>query len=224
MKNTLSTLVVSAVIVAQASAHGDTIHLYYSGGVPSVGSMSDIDGSVTPQRAFLTNWNWIVSQNAFSTSDPGWNWDGAFLETDSLKFRVLTSLQKWNGFEFVDSEFNARIRLGTDSVTTVEGVTEGFSSVIGANDHFHYRYNLDGVAQSDSAAIGVYRLNFEGIRTSGTSTINYPSFGLVLNRGADAITANAAFAYANANPVPEPASLTALALGAAALLRKKRNR
>lgn len=200
-----------AVAPVSALAHGDTIHLYHVNNQPVVG-MEHEDGTIDPGiRAFGATLNWNATQAAYSTSSPGWTWDESFLSTDSLQIDSLLPLQVWNGATFVNSGLTAKILLGVDSYNTGNGFVAGFPSIIGADDHKHFRYNINGLAQGDPN-VAVYRLAFQGKRT-GLGTERFPGISIVLNRGASTADADAALAYAQANPVPEPATGFTLAAG-----------
>ncbi len=224
-KNILSTLVVSATLVAQSAAHGG-IYFYDVNGVPSLG-YSAATITAWPDRVARANWNWNVGQGAVSASSPSWSTTP--VAGDILSFKVLTSLQKWNGTEFVDSIYDARILYtgAGNFVTNPTGATNGFGITMAnsTTDYWHIRYNLEGVAQDNTDANGIYRLNFQASRTfmASNSTVTYPEFAILFNRGADQATSDAAFTYAKANVVPEPATITAMALGLAALLRRKQS-
>ncbi|MCW5936102.1 MAG: PEP-CTERM sorting domain-containing protein [Fimbriimonadaceae bacterium] len=218
-----TTLAALAVIGGNtlAFAHGETMHLFLDNGVPAMG-LRDETSQVTKQRAFQGTFTWNAALNAYSTSSPGWTWSDEWEPSDELGFNVLTSVQRWDGAQFVNAGQQFRISLEGKSIDTTGGYNAGFFTVIGADDHKHFRYTLLGVAQGDLDT-AVYRINLEGIRHEHHDhDIRYPGFGLVLNRGASQESFNAAYDYALRNPVPEPVTLASLVTTIAAMLRRRR--
>lgn len=214
---TLATVAISSA----ALAHGDQIYLYMDGATPTVATKLESDGSLVAGRAFAGELVWNAGQNAYSTNVPGWAWDTSLAPTDSLHFDFLYGLQKWNGTDFEAAGTTATVKLSFDSVTTGAGFVSGLTTLVGANDHWHYRYNINGFAENDPAAVGVYRLAFLATRLGSTNT-QFPGFSVVLNLGDTEDNHMDALAFAYANPVPEPSSFIALGLGALVLRKKIR--
>lgn len=188
------TVLGSLLAPSTARAHGDTVHLYFNNHQPSVGLLSEGDGSVTTQSSFPAPWNWNTFQNSFFTSSPGWSYDSNWDFTDDLTFRIVTSLQRWNGVSFVDAPFDARMIFAIWSMVSGPGLTNGFSITIGSNDHFHFGYSLAGVPNTPPS-IGVYRLNLQAGRVRNQRVTWFPVFSYVLNRGESAAVAQQALAY-----------------------------
>ncbi len=197
-------LAMVAGVVPAAMPHGATIHHYRESGRPVIGEL-DEDGYLTEKSVWVTPWNWIASQGAFSTSDPGWSWDSTVEFSHSLSFRIVAPLRRWNGLAFVPSGRQVRITLGTNTLlTSSTSPTMGYATLVGANDHFHYRFNLVGVAQNDPTSVGVYRLDLEAIHLGGPSAVTFPRFALLFNRGAaPAVVSAAVSATQLRNPVQD---------------------
>ncbi len=242
----LSAIVAIAAAPQFAAAHGG-IYFHQVNGQAALGWNNPSTGQIDawPDRVSRSNWNWHAPTGAFSSSSPSWSTKPR--EGDILGFRVLTSLQKWDDTlgMFVDSAFDARITYtiagnNYQVITNPANGTAGFQFAMtssDAPDYWHLRHSLHGVAQDNPDATGVYRLNYEARRTFVTSiddavlgthaagtTVVYPAFGMLFNRGAATDVYDRAFGYAKTNVVPEPATLAALALGLMGVARRRKSR
>jgi len=193
-------------MVSLAHAHGETVHFFNLGGQHKVGMMAE-DGTISMDDDFVPafvspGFAWNVTQNAFSTTFPGWSWEQTWLETDWLSFDVLSRLEKWDGLRFVPAPTTATVKLNTSEITVSAPRTSGFKTQIGANDHFHYRYNLDGYGQSSTQANGIYRLFFRAVRWTN-SVDAYPPFQMLFPLNANGADLETATAWARMHPIWE---------------------
>lgn len=209
MKNHLKwwiTAAFSTHVCALAFAHGATVHFFTQDGQNKVGLMAE-DGTISMDDVFAPafvspGFVWNVTQNAFSTTFPGWSWDLSWLETDFLSFDVLSRLEKWNGLTFVPAPTTATVKLNSSAVTVITPWTAGFKTPIGADDHFHYRYNLDEYGQSSTAANGIYRMFFRAVRWTNDVKA-FPPFQIIYPLNASPADLQSATAWAQQHPIWE---------------------
>ena len=226
------TPILAAALVAGATSstaygdeeeHGD-VWIQLDGNQISTGLISeDGDPISSAARVFGAEFG-EEPGNPFLAIEPGFQaLDGTFPSLMNFRVDIVDGVTGWNGGGFNDVSETMTLEFGPQSVTSGDGLVEGFDLTMDDEGGFHGHFDILLNGSGGDPDPGIYLLSLQLAASDSASTYE-PSdtFWFVMNLGQSEDDHEAAIEWVEANLVPAPAALALFLLHGGVSSRRRR--